>query len=71
MRRLTDAGALLIEVLPEREYTEEHIPGALNIPLKKLTPDSVSTFASDQPLSSIAGTTSETSARGPRRGSKP
>ena len=50
VRRLMDAGAPLIEVLPEREYTDEHIPGALNIPLKKLTPKSVSTFAPDEPL---------------------
>jgi phage shock protein E len=50
VRRLMDGGAPLIEVLPEREYADEHIPGALNIPLKKLTPESVSTFATDQPL---------------------
>ncbi len=26
----------LIEVLPETEYAEEHIPGAINIPLKSM-----------------------------------
>lgn len=36
VRRLVDAGAQLIEVLPRDEYEEEHLPGALNIPLKEL-----------------------------------
>jgi rhodanese-related sulfurtransferase len=35
-RRLVDARALLVEVLPEHEYTEEHLPGALHLPLKRL-----------------------------------
>ncbi len=29
-------GAQLVEVLPEEEYSEEHLPGAINIPLKRL-----------------------------------
>ena len=36
LRELLDAGAQLVEVLPEPEYTEEHLPGAVNIPLKQL-----------------------------------
>lgn len=35
-RRLLDDGAQLVEVLPEAEYAEEHLPGAINLPLKKL-----------------------------------
>ncbi|MDQ3877670.1 MAG: rhodanese-like domain-containing protein [Actinomycetota bacterium] len=31
----------LIEVLPQDEYDEEHIPGALSIPLRSLTAESV------------------------------
>jgi rhodanese-related sulfurtransferase len=34
LQRLLDAGAQLVEVLPEDEYREEHLPGAINIPLK-------------------------------------
>jgi rhodanese-related sulfurtransferase len=34
---LRDENALLLEVLPALEYEEEHLPGALNIPLKELT----------------------------------
>jgi rhodanese-related sulfurtransferase len=30
-------GAQLVEVLPEAEYLEEHLPGAVNLPLRQLT----------------------------------
>ena len=39
LRELLDAGAQLVEVLPEGEYAEEHLPGAVNIPLKHLDAD--------------------------------
>lgn len=37
LRRLLADGAQLVEVLPEQEFAEAHLPGALNIPLKQLT----------------------------------
>jgi rhodanese-related sulfurtransferase len=40
LRELLDAGAQLVEVLPEAEYAEERLPGAINIPLKTLDADS-------------------------------
>ena len=36
LKWLLDDGAQLVEVLPAEEYAEEHLPGAINIPLKKL-----------------------------------
>jgi rhodanese-related sulfurtransferase len=36
VRELLAAGAQVVEVLPEEEYREEHLPGAVNVPLKKL-----------------------------------
>ena len=36
VRKLIDAGAQLVEVLPSPEYEEEHLPGAIHIPLKHL-----------------------------------
>jgi rhodanese-related sulfurtransferase len=33
---LLTGGVQLVEVLPEAEYREEHLPGAINIPLKQL-----------------------------------
>jgi rhodanese-related sulfurtransferase len=40
LRELLGDGAQLVEVLPEAEYVEEHLPGAVNIPLKTLDTDS-------------------------------
>lgn len=36
LRGLLDADAQLVEVLPEDEYRAEHLPGAINIPLREL-----------------------------------
>ena len=36
VQRLTANGAQLVEVLPADEYADEHLPGAMNIPLKLL-----------------------------------
>jgi rhodanese-related sulfurtransferase len=40
LQRLIDKDAQLVEVLPPAEYEEVHLPGAINIPLKKLDNDS-------------------------------
>ena len=39
LRRLVEAGAQLVEVLPKDEYDDEHLPGAIHLPLKSLTRD--------------------------------
>ena len=36
VQRLLADGAQLIEVLPGKEYEDEHLPGAINIPLATL-----------------------------------
>jgi rhodanese-related sulfurtransferase len=36
VRRLVDRGAQLVEILPADEYREEHLPGAVNLPLRQL-----------------------------------
>jgi rhodanese-related sulfurtransferase len=36
VKRLLADGAQLVEVLPEAEYADEHLPGAVNIPLEQL-----------------------------------
>lgn len=36
LRELLESGVQLIDVLPQEEYAEEHLPGAIGIPLKKL-----------------------------------
>ena len=40
LKRLLDDGAQLVEVLPPEEYADEHLPGAINIPLKQLDAES-------------------------------
>jgi len=35
-RRMREEQAQLVEVLPADEYDDEHLPGAINIPLKML-----------------------------------
>ena len=35
-RLLAEEQAQLVEVLPEAEFADEHLPGAINIPLKQL-----------------------------------
>jgi rhodanese-related sulfurtransferase len=37
VRKLITGGAQLVEVLPEKEYREAHLPGAINLPLKRVT----------------------------------
>jgi rhodanese-related sulfurtransferase len=36
VQALIREGAQLVEVLPQTEYEDEHLPGAMNIPLKVL-----------------------------------
>jgi rhodanese-related sulfurtransferase len=47
---LDEEGAQLIEVLPPQEYEDEHLPGALSIPLKFFTPDALSHLDSNRPI---------------------
>ena len=37
VQRLEAEGAQLVEVLPRDEYDDEHLPGAIHLPLKTLT----------------------------------
>ena len=36
VQRLVGEGAQIVEVLPQAEYEDEHLSGAINIPLKEL-----------------------------------
>ncbi len=49
-RLISDEAAQLVEVLPPAEYTEEHIAGAINIPLKRLDGESVSALDRTRPV---------------------
>ncbi len=47
LRRLVAEGAQLVEVLPPAEYEEEHLPGAVSIPLRRLNGDTAATLKRD------------------------
>jgi rhodanese-related sulfurtransferase len=36
LQRMVAAGAQLVEVLPAEEYAEDHLPGAISIPLRRI-----------------------------------
>jgi rhodanese-related sulfurtransferase len=39
VRRLMRQGAQIVDVLPAQEYGEDHLPGAINLPLRKIETD--------------------------------
>ena len=39
VRTLVERGAQLVEVLPGEEFRDEHLPGAINIPIRKIEED--------------------------------
>jgi rhodanese-related sulfurtransferase len=50
VRRLIDEGVQIVEVLSEQEYAQEHLPGAINIPLKELNRESASRLERGNPV---------------------
>ena len=50
VQRLLKQGAQLVEVLPRQEYEEEHLPGAINIPLKELNQETAAQLKRDAPV---------------------
>jgi rhodanese-related sulfurtransferase len=50
VQELTSQGALLIEVLPAEDYEDEHLPGAINIPLKELDRERVRELDPGRPV---------------------
>jgi rhodanese-related sulfurtransferase len=43
-------GAQLLDVLPPKEYDYQHIAGAINIPLKKLTSETTASLDRRRPV---------------------
>jgi rhodanese-related sulfurtransferase len=50
VRRLMGENAQLIEVLPPAEYREDHLPGAVNIPLRQLDARTAGQLKADRPI---------------------
>jgi rhodanese-related sulfurtransferase len=41
VRRLMEQGAQIVDVLPAQEYGEDHLPGAIHLPLRKIEAEAV------------------------------
>jgi rhodanese-related sulfurtransferase len=51
VRRLVqEEGAQLVDVLPREEYEDEHLPRAINIPLKELDGETIEQLGRDAPV---------------------
>jgi rhodanese-related sulfurtransferase len=50
LERLIAANAQLVEVLPQEEYDDGHLPGAINLPLKQLTAETAAVLDRRRPV---------------------
>jgi rhodanese-related sulfurtransferase len=50
LQALLGRGAQLVEVLPAREYEEDHIPGAICMPLSKIDRERVKALDRSRPV---------------------
>ncbi len=50
VQRLLDRGAQLVEVLPSSEYEEDHLPGAINLPLRHLETRALTSLDRNRPV---------------------
>jgi rhodanese-related sulfurtransferase len=51
VQRLIEAeNAQLVEVLPGEEYEDEHLPGAISLPLRELRPDRAAQLDRGRPV---------------------
>ncbi len=50
LRIIEDEDAQVVDVLPDDEYSSAHIPGAVNIPLKRLDATTTSVLRKDKPV---------------------
>jgi rhodanese-related sulfurtransferase len=49
-RLLREEHAQLVEVLPSDEYEDEHLPGAMNLPLKTLDAETTHQLDPERPV---------------------
>ncbi|MFQ5555523.1 MAG: rhodanese-like domain-containing protein [Acidimicrobiia bacterium] len=49
-RLVAEEDAQIVDVLPEREYTESHLPGAISLPLRCLDARAATELQRDKPV---------------------
>jgi rhodanese-related sulfurtransferase len=50
VQELLEKGAQLVEVLPANEYEEDHLPGAVSIPLRNVDEQGVAALDRGRPV---------------------
>jgi rhodanese-related sulfurtransferase len=50
VQSLVEGGAQLVEVLPADEYEEDHLPGAISLPLRRLETEAVRQLDQTRPV---------------------
>ncbi len=50
LRLIETEGAQIVDVLPEREYADSHLPGAISLPLRDLDENTASVLRRDKPV---------------------
>ena len=50
VQRLVAEGAQLVEVLPPSEYKEDHLPGAINVPLRRIDEPAKAVLDPERPV---------------------
>ncbi len=50
VRRLMEQGAQIVDVLPAEEYGEDHLPGAVNLPLRKIETEASGALDRSRPI---------------------
>jgi rhodanese-related sulfurtransferase len=50
VRELIDRGAQLVDVLGREEFEESHLPGAINIPLRRIDREARERLRTDAPV---------------------
>jgi rhodanese-related sulfurtransferase len=50
LQRFVKGGAQLVEVLPRNEYEEDHLPGAIHLPLRKIESDAAGALDRGRPV---------------------
>jgi rhodanese-related sulfurtransferase len=50
VRRLMERGAQIVDVLPAREYSEDHLPAAINLPIRRIEAEAAQVLDRRQPV---------------------
>ena len=50
VRSLMEQGAQIVDVLPAQVYAEDHLPGAINLPLRKIETEAKRVLDPSRPI---------------------